>query len=657
MKNRLAIAPACAAALLFAPVTEGAEHELRSPDGRISVLVQDAEPLRYGVSLDGRALVSEVRVALELEGRRLGEAPTLEDAETGSVDRWLEPVVRRKAARIQERYNELRLRFAGGFTLALRAYDDGVAHRFETQLGPGAVTVTSERASWRFPGDAPTLFPAEEGFYSHNERRYLPLRLSEIEAGTLASLPVIVDAGEGVKLALAESDVEDYPGLWFRGSGDGGLDAAFPPYPLKEQLEGDRDLRVTEAADYIAVTAGERSFPWRLTGIAKHDGELLTSSLVWLLASPSRVEDPSWIRPGKVAWDWWNANNLYGVDFEAGVDTETYRHYIDFAAEHGLDYVILDEGWYRLGDVLEVVPEMDIDELSRHAREKGVGLILWVIWETLEQKLEAALDQYAEWGVAGIKVDFMQRDDQKLMQHYHRVAREAAEREMLVDFHGSQRPVLLARTWPNLITTEGVLGLEHVKWSEHPDPEHDLTLPFTRMYLGPMDYTPGAMTNAARGSFASLFQTPMSQGTRCHQLALYVVFESPLQMLADSPSNYRREPDALAFLSEVPTVWDETRVLDAKLGDRVALARRSGEEWWVGALTDAEAREIEVDFGFLGEGRYRLEAWEDGPNAHRQGRDFRRSETEVDAGTSRLLRLAPGGGWAARLRPARPGSP
>jgi len=639
------------ALLLVVPAAHAAQHELRSPDGHIVVTVHDDEPLRYSVALDGRLLVSELRVDMELDGRRLGAAPVLEDVGTSGEDRWLEPVVRRKAARIREHYQQMRLRFAGGFALAVRAYDEGVAHRFETDLPGAELHVKSETASWRFPSDLPALYPAEEGFFSHNERQWLPLRLSAIGSGRMATLPAIVDAGEGVKLALAESDVEEYPGLWLSGTGAAGLDAVFPPYPLAEKLERDRDRRVTEAADYIAVVEGKRTFPWRITGVARNDGELLSSSLVWLLASPSRIEDASWIRPGKVAWDWWNANNLYGVDFVAGVNTETYLHYIDFAAAHDLDYVILDEGWYRLGDVLDVSPEIDIEALAAHAREKGVGLILWVVWDTLERKLDEALDQYREWGVAGVKVDFMQRDDQELMRYYHRVARAAAERHMLVDFHGAQRSVLLARTWPNLITNEGVLGLEHVKWSAVPDPEHDVTLPFTRMYLGPLDYTPGAMINAAPGSFASIFQTPMSNGTRCHQLALYVAFESPLQMLADNPSNYEREPDAMAFLSPVPTVWDELVVLDAALGDYLAVARRAGGEWWVGALTDGEAREIRIDFGFLGEGRFRLEAWEDGPNAHRQGRDYRRVQEEIDASSTRVLRLAPGGGWAARLRP------
>ena len=358
---------------------------------------------------------------------------------------------------------------------------------------------------------------------------------------------------DGVKVAIAESDVEDYPGLWLRGTSGNGLAAVFPPYPLKETLERDRDYKVTQAADYIAATRGTRTYPWRLMGIAEKDGDLITNPLVWLLAKPSQVQDTSWIKPGKVAWDWWNANNIYGVDFKSGVNTQTYKYYIDFASKYGLEYIILDEGWYKLGDVLAVVPEMNIEELMAYGKQKNVGIILWVVWKTLADQLQPALDQYAKWGVKGIKVDFMQRDDQVLINYYHDLARETAKRKMLLDFHGAQRSATMTRTWPNLITNEGVKGMENSKWSADADPLHNVTLPFTRMFLGPMDYTPGAMLNATKATFAQIFDRPMALGTRCHQLAMYVVFESPLQMLADSPSNYLREPEAMEFLGPVPT--------------------------------------------------------------------------------------------------------
>ncbi|HEX8685282.1 MAG TPA: glycoside hydrolase family 97 protein, partial [Pyrinomonadaceae bacterium] len=565
-------------------------------------------------------------------------------------DGWVEPAVRQKSARVRDAYNELRLEMDGDYAVVFRVYDEGVAYRFETQLPRGEVKVNGEEAAFNFADNYTVFYPQEESLFSHNERLYVPKPLREIAASAFASLPAVVDAG-GVKVAVAESDVEDYPGLWLRGTGGAGLAAMFPPYPLKEALTGDRDFKVTEAADYIAVTKGTRTYPWRLLGVAERDGDLLTNQLVYLLQSPSRVRDTSWVKPGKVAWDWWNANNVYGVDFRAGVNTETYKYYIDFAAKYGVEYVVLDEGWYRLGNVLEVVPDIDVEEIIAHGRRKNVGVILWVVWKTLDDQLEPALDRFERWGVRGIKVDFMQRDDQKVVNFYHRLSREAAKRKMLVDYHGAQRSALMTRTWPNLITNEGVRGLEWSKWSADAGPEHNLTLPFTRMFLGPMDYTPGAMLNAQKKSFAPVFDRPMALGTRCHQLAMYVVFESPLQMLADSPSNYLREPEAMEFLSAIPTVWDETRALGGKVGDYVLVARRSGRDWYVGALTDWTARELEVDFSFLPEGEFKVDAYQDGVNAGRFAGDYKKVAGRADRATRLKIRLAEGGGWAARLRP------
>jgi alpha-glucosidase len=626
-------------------------HSLRSPNGRIELSVRTEGALRYDVALDGKPLLQDCALGLVIDEATLGAAVKVQRVRTGKVDRELRPPVRQKAARLPERYKELGLEM-WGYAVVFRAYDEGVAYRFETSLPSQAVKVKREEMQLRFAGDWDVYYPREETpFFSHQERHYERVALKQIAPDALASLPAVVDA-DGIKIAVAESDVEDYPGMWLRGTSGNGLAAVFPPYPLEEKLEKDRDLKVVRAADSIAVTTGRRSYPWRILGIAANDGELLTNSLVYLLAKPSQVQDTSWIKPGKVAWDWWNANNVHGVDFKSGVNTATYKYFIDFAARHRIEYVILDEGWYPLGDLLGVVPEMDMEELTAYARQKNVGLILWVVWKTLEDQLVPALQKFERWGVKGIKVDFMQRDDQKLIDFYHRISREAAERRLLVDFHGAQKPASMTRTWPNLITTEGVRGLEWVKWSDAPHPEHNVTLPFTRMFLGPMDYTPGATVNAARKSFAKVFEAPMSLGTRCHQLAMYVVYESPLQMLADSPSNYLRESETMEFLAPVPSVWDETRVLAAKLGDYVALARRNGREWWIGAMTDWTARELELDLGFLPEGRFSLDAYQDGVNADRWGSDYKRVRSTADRTTLLKLRLAEGGGWAARLTPA-----
>jgi alpha-glucosidase len=633
-----------------AAATQTGSFDLLSPDKRIEVRVRTANGIRFDVLLKGRALLEDCAVSMGIEHKKLGAGGKVTGSSERHVDEVLEPVVRQKFAKIRENYNEVRIELEGDYAVVFRAYNEGAAYRFETRLPGKEVKVYAEGMNLNFAGNFTVYYPQEDSFFSHNERKYLPQHLREILPEFHASLPAVVDA-DGVKVAIAESDLEDYPGLWLKGTGGNGLAAVFPPYPLKEKLEKDSDSRVTESADYIAVTRGTRAFPWRLMGVAEKDGDLLTNQLVWLLEKPSQVADTSWIKPGKVAWDWWNANNIYGVDFKAGINTATYKYYIDFAAKYGLQYIILDEGWYKLGNVLEPAPEINMEELTAYARKKNVGIILWVIWKTLDDQLQPALDQYAKWGISGIKVDFMQRDDQKLVEFYYKVSRETAKRRMLVDFHGGQKPASMTRTWPNLISAEGVRGMEWSKWSTDSEPEHNVTLPFTRMFLGPMDYTPGAMLNATKNTFAPIHMRPMAMGTRCQQLAMYVVYESPLEMLADSPSNYMREPEAMEFLSSVPTVWDETIVLDARIADYVAVARRNGRDWYVGAMTDWTPREMDIDLSFLPEGEFVMTAYRDGVNADRFAGDYKMEKISVNRTIKRKIILAPGGGFAARIVP------
>ena len=624
-------------------------YSVRSPDGRIEIRIRTGEQIHYDIRLKGRAILENCALSLDVDHKKLGVQATVIDAKPRSSDEVVVPVVRQKFAKIRDRYNELRLNVEGGYAVVFRAYNEGAAYRFETSIPQEKVKIYAEEASFNFPANFVVYYPQEDSFFSHNERKYLPQHLSEIAAASLATLPAVVDVGEGAKVAIAESDVESYPGLWLKGTGGNGLAATFPPYPLKESLTGDRDYKVVESADYIAVTAGTRTFPWRVIGIADHDVDLLTNQIVYLLEKPSQVQDTSWIKPGKVAWDWWNANNVYGVDFKAGINTETYKYYIDFAAKYGLAYIILDEGWYKLGNVLEVVPEINMEELTAYAKQKNVGIILWVVWKTLDDQLIPALDQFQKWGVKGIKVDFMQRSDQVLIDYYHRVSRECAKRKLLVDFHGDQKPATMTRTWPNLISAEGVRGMEWSKWSADSEPKHNVTLPFTRMFLGPMDYTPGAMRNATKTTFAPIHGQPMALGTRCQQLAMYVVFESPLQMLSDSPSNYMREPEIMQFLAPVPTEWDETKVLDGRIAEYVAVARRNGRDWYIGAMTDWTPRNLEIDLSFLPEGNFTMEAYQDGVNADRNASDYRKITTQVNRTTKVKVPLASGGGWAARI--------
>jgi alpha-glucosidase len=624
-------------------------YDLRSPDGRIEIRIRTANRVHYDVLLRGRALLENCALSLDVEHKKLGEDPKVIDAKQRSYDQIVEPTVRQKFAKIRDNYNELRLTMEGGYAVVFRAYNEGAAYRLETSLPEKQVKVYGEEASFNFPGNLVVYYPQEDSFFSHNERKYLPQHLSEIAPQFIASLPAVVDVLEGAKVAIAESDLEDYPGLYLRGTGGNGIAATFPPYPLEEKLEGDRDFRVVKSADYIAITSGTRSFPWRVIGVAEKDGDLLTNQIVYLLEKPSQLQDTSWIKPGKVAWDWWNANNIYGVDFKSGINTQTYKYYIDFASKYGIPYIILDEGWYKLGNALEVVPDLNIPELTAYGKQKNVGVILWLVWKTLDDQLIPALDQYEKWGIKGIKVDFMQRNDQLLVNYYYKVSRETAKRKMLVDFHGAQKPASMTRTWPNLISTEGVRGMEWSKWSADSEPKHNVTLPFTRMFLGPMDYTPGAMRNATKLTFAPIFGQPMALGTRCQQLAMYVVYESPLQMLSDSPSNYLREPEIMDFLAPVPTEWDETKVLDARIADYVVVARRNGHDWYVGAMTDWTPRDLDIDLSFLPEGSFTMEAYQDGANAERYASDYKKTTTKVDRTTKLKLHLASGGGWAARI--------
>jgi alpha-glucosidase len=562
----------------------------------------------------------------------------------------IRPIVPEKRALIVEHYNELSLTFDGGWGMDLRAFDGGVAYRFRTDRA-GAVTVVEERFQPRFPGDPSVWIPTEDSFLTHQERLYQELTISDIPADTMGGTPLLVAPPGLPKVLITEADLRSYPGLYLKGTGADALEGVFPAYPRVEEQVRDRTVRVVEREPFLARSEGPRTFPWRVFIVAREDRELVESTLVYQLAPSLEIPDPSWIRPGKVAWDWWNASSLIGVDFHSGLNTETYLHFIDFAADHDIEYIILDEGWSNPANLRELNSDMDLPAILRRGQERGVGIILWVVWKTLEDQFEEALDQFSEWGVAGIKVDFMQRDDQPMVEYYWRVAAAAARRHLLVDFHGAYKPTGLRRAYPNVLTREGVLGLEHSKWDRQPTPKHNVTLPYIRMVAGPMDYRPGAMRNAQDQRFYAIFDRPMSLGTRVHQLAMYVVFESPLQMLADSPSNYAREPECLAYLSEVPTTWDETRVLSGAVGEWIALARRKGEEWYVGAMTDWNPRDLELDLSFLGPGGWSGEVFSDGANVQNNAEDYRRTEVTVDPEILLTAHLGPGGGWVARLRP------
>ncbi|GIU28096.1 glycoside hydrolase family 97 protein [Shewanella schlegeliana] len=636
-------------------------YSLTSPNGELSLTVSaPAEKgVRYSLTVSGKPVLKESVADIVLQAMKssLSEAKVI-DVKHLTVNRELQPHVQQKSKRVQEHYNQLTLSFDNQLALSFRLFDQGLAYRFTTEQG-GALVVSSETVALNFDGDHRVLFPEETSFISHNERLYLPKRLTEISSEQFASLPLLVDVDD-IKLVITETGLRDYPGLWLEGSGKQGFNARFPAVVLKSELkqDSDRNEHIIQRADYIAsretisTSPASALFPWRVFAIAQNDAELLTNELSYLLADELAI-DASWVKPGQVAWDWWNANNVFGVDFNAGLNTQTYKYYIDFAAKFGIEYIVLDEGWHHLDSVLNVVDEIDVEEIIAYGKSKNVDVILWVIWKTLDNELEVALDRFEQWGAAGIKVDFMQRDDQAMVNYYWKIAKLAAQRKLLVDFHGSYKPAGLRRAYPNVITREGVRGLEHNKWGDYITAEHNLTLPFIRQLAGPMDYTPGAMVNAQPENFNINFNRPMSKTTRAHQLAMYVVFESPLQMLADTPSHYLREHESTEFITRVPTVWDETQVLSAKISDHIMIARRSGNQWFIGVMGNSKQREFTLDLSFLGSDNklYQMHSITDGPNAHRYGSDYASKSEVVTAQSLIKIQLAPSGGWVARLSP------
>ncbi|HQH24274.1 MAG TPA: glycoside hydrolase family 97 protein [Bacteroidales bacterium] len=630
-----------------------AVYKISSPDGKIAVELSAGPDIRWSATYQNSEIISSVKAGLVSgDGRLSGENESVRRAQYGKIDDVLEPVVAHRHSRIEDKCNTLRISFRSGLALDFRVYNDGIAYRFETAL-KGELIVRDEISELKFPSGSFSYYPLEERFMSHNERKYIYSSLDTLTDIHLASLPVLFTT-KGINILLTEADIQDYPGMWLRGMGSGGLRAVWPPCPETEELRGDRDVFVTGARDYIASTAGSRTFPWRAFVIAENDGRLIESELVYKLAAPLRLKDTGWIKPGKVAWDWWNANNIYGVDFRAGINTETYRYYIDFAAANGIEYIIIDDGWYPLGEtVLKSVPGMDVPELCRYAAERNVGVILWVAWNLFWDEIDEAVALYEKWGVKGVKVDFMQRDDQKIVNFYHEAARKTAEHRLLINFHGSYKPDGMIRTWPNALTREGVMGLENNKWSSDITPSHELTIPFIRMVAGPMDFTPGAMINMGQSEFHPLFNRPSSQGTRAHQMALYVLYESPMQMLCDSPVNYMREQECTDFIVKIPVVWDDLLVLDAKITEYLLLARRSGNDWFAGAITDWTARDLELDLSFLPEGEYRMEIFCDGINADRHAQDYRHLTKTVRQGEKLKINLVSGGGWLAKISPIK----
>lgn len=634
---------------------------LNSPDGHITATIVPGDSLTYSVAYNGVEVIRPSTLGLTLsDGTKVGPGAKAKVSGRRTVDQTLESPVYR-ASEIPEKYNEVTLKLAKDWNVVFRAYDDGVAYRFVTTR-KAPFEIADETACFRFPENAPAIAPYVNSnsreftkqFMNSFENTYTKLPLDSLDRQRLIFLPMVVQPASDLKVLITESALESYPGMYLNtNTTPGTLKGVFAPVPAKVHQGVHNDLQtiVDEYEPYIAKVDGPRSFPWRIAVIAPDDVTLASTNLSYLLGEPSRLDDTSWIKPGKVAWDWWNDWNLYGVDFISGVNNDTYKAYIDFARDHGIEYVILDEGWAvnKKADLMQIVPEINLPELVAYADKQGVGLILWAGYYAFMRDMENVCKHYADMGIKGFKVDFMDHDDQTITDFYYKAAETAARNKLLIDFHGTSKPAGLNRTWPNIINFEGVHGLEQMKWAPGTVDQvtYDVELPFIRQAAGPMDYTQGAMRNATRADYRPVNDDPMSQGTRCRQLALYMVLESPLNMLCDSPSNYMANPECTGFIAQVPTVWDETRVLDGKIGEYIVTARRKGNTWYVGGLTNWTPRDLTVDLGFMAPGS-EVELFSDGVNAHRNARDYSRKVVKTGADGKLKIHLAPGGGFALK---------
>ena len=636
------------------------QYSLTSPDGKLKTNITTGKQLTYDITFHNQQVLESSPLSMTLDnGEVWGENDKVSKVTRKSVNGKISTPLYR-ANEIVENYNELTLQFKD-FNVVFRAYDDGIAYRFVNK-GKKPFNVVDELVNYQFPTDATASVPyvkprkGVNKYANSFENYYANVPLSKVDQEKLVFLPVVVSLDNNVKVGITEVDLENYPGLYLIGQGNTQLLGDFAPFPKKQEQGGHNNLQmnVIEVENYIAKVDKPRNFPWRVAIVTDEDKELASSHLSYLLAEPSRLEDISWIKPGKIAWDWWNAWNLDGVNFETGVNNDTYKAYIDFASKNGIEYVILDEGWAvnLKADLMQVVPEINLEELIAYANKKNVGLVLWAGYHAFNRDMENVCRHYAEMGIKGFKVDFMDRDDQEMTEFNYRAAQITAKYKLLLDLHGMYKPAGLNRTYPNAINFEGVNGLEQMKWEENPTAqvEYDVMIPFIRQVAGPMDYTQGAMRNAAKGNYYPCYEEPMSQGTRCRQLALYMVLDSPFNMLCDTPSNYEREKECTDFISAVPTVWDETIVLDGKMGEYIITARRQGNTWYIGGITNWDARDLEVDLSFLGDKTYSGKLFKDGVNAHRIGRDYQSEAIQAKKGDKVKIHLAPGGGFALTLK-------
>lgn len=642
------------------------EYQLSSPAKNIAVTVSAGNKISYTVSYKGKTVLLPSEIALALnDGKVLGKKNTVTKTEQRSVNKEVKPLYG-MAQVYKDVFNELTISFSNNYQLIFRAYNNGVAYRFVTSI-PGTIQVKEENINYHFASDVEGWIQTTNSYQFSYEAEYLKRNISTLTKKTLGAMPLLVESN-GVKIALTEADLLDYPGHYFQYDGDYTLKGIAPKFVLKDSVGGQNNFNKIsyDDADYIAETNGARSFPWRLMVLEENDKDLLYNNLVYLLASENKLGDVSWIKPGKVAWDWWNANNLTGVNFKSGFNTDTYKYFIDFAAKNKIEYIMMDEGWSDQFDLLKVNDgsvvldgstqlsgKLDMPYLFNYAKQKGVGIVLWCVWHTLDRQMNEALDQFEKWGVKGVKVDFMNRDDQTVVNFYQRLAAEAAKRKMIVDFHAAFKPTGMERTYPNIINFEAVQGLEWNKFSTVDILTQATILPFTRMLVGPMDYTPGGMYNANKSDYKQSFYRPMTQGTRCNQLAMFTMYYAPFEMLADAPTAYEKEPEILKYLAAMPNTWDETIPLDGKVGDHAIIARRKGKDWHVAGLNNWTGKSVQLSFKFLKAGEYTATLFRDGANADRIGSDYKKEIRKVNRNTMMTIKMANGGGFAIKLQPLK----
>lgn len=624
------------------------KFELVSPNGEIKVLFNLSDKIYYSIDYNGEVLLKDNSIQLTLKNQVLGQNPKLRRQRRMSIDEYLTPVVPLKYSKINNRYNQLLLTFKD-YSVEFRAFDDGVAYRFLTSQ-KGDVEVMSEEFAINFPSDYLLHLQQPGGFKTAYEEPYTHIWSNTWKPeDKMAVLPALIDTKKDYKILISESDLTDYPCMFLKGTGENGLISTFPKTPLAFTESGDRSVKITEEADYIAKTKGTRNYPWRYFVISRNDKQLIENTMTYRLAEKNQLQDVSWIKPGQVSWEWWNDASPYGsdVNFVAGYNLATYKYYIDFASKFDIPYIIMDEGWAEsTRDPYTPNPKVDLHELIRYGKERNVGIVLWLTWLTVENNFDL-FKTFKEWGVKGLKIDFMDRSDQWMVNYYERVAREAAKYHLFVDFHGSFKPAGLEYKYPNVLSYEGVRGMEQMGGCY---PDNSLYLPFIRNAVGPMDYTPGAMISMQPNVYRAERPNAASIGTRAYQLALFVVFESALQMLADNPTLYYRNEDCTRFITQVPVTWDETVALEAKAGEYVIVAKRKGDKWFIGGIANngEKEREFTIKLDFLNKGRsYQMTSFEDGINAGRQAMDYRCKSSQVKVGELLTVKMVRNGGFAA----------